>query len=173
MEIQKIWPSLYLFNDDHVHTSGLATSQWHQAGWSNRCVTSMCDINLMPTVEVTLTSTVDVTKTFVFDLWLMVNWHQLLTSFWCQFNIFCPLGTVLLLKDVLGWCDACMFHTPVRHGFGKHQWTLQLLAVGKGNSNQTGQQHNPKTVELFFINTSLSALWWCVWVPLEITTSYL
>ena len=27
-------------------------------------------------------------KSFNFDLWLMVSWHQPLTSFWCQFNIF-------------------------------------------------------------------------------------
>ena len=31
-------------------------------------------------------------KTFIIDLWLMIIWHQLLTSFWCQFNIFVPTG---------------------------------------------------------------------------------
>ena len=32
----------------------------------------MCNINLMPTVDVNLMLTVDITKTFIFDLWLMM-----------------------------------------------------------------------------------------------------
>ena len=54
---------------------------------------SLLDINLIPTVDVNMMSTVDVTKTFTFDLWLMVSWCQVLTSFLCQFNICCPLGS--------------------------------------------------------------------------------
>ena len=42
---------------------------------------SMCNNNLKPTVDVNLILTVDVTKMFVFDLLLMVSWHQLFILF--------------------------------------------------------------------------------------------
>ena len=58
-----------------------------------QCLMSMCDINLIPTVDVNLMSTVNVSKHFIFDLWLMVSQHQKLTSLWCQFTILNPLGT--------------------------------------------------------------------------------
>ena len=54
---------------------------------------SMCDINLMPTGDVNLTSTVDITKTFRFDLWLMVSWCQL---------ILISIQHFLLTRDVCG-----------------------------------------------------------------------
>ena len=57
----------------------------------------MCDINLMPTVDVNFMSTVHVTKTFLFDLWLMVSWP--LTSFSCQFNIVCSLHKQLWINN--------------------------------------------------------------------------
>ena len=40
----------------------------------------MCDINLMLPVDVNVMLTVDSTKTFICNLWLMVSWRKLLTS---------------------------------------------------------------------------------------------
>ena len=34
---------------------------------------AMCDINLLPTADFNLMSTVDMTKKIIFDLWLMVS----------------------------------------------------------------------------------------------------
>ena len=58
----------------------------------------MCDISVMPTGGLMLT--VEVTNMFIFDLWLMVSRHQLLTSVWCQFNICCSLGCYTVLRHV-------------------------------------------------------------------------
>ena len=57
-------------------------------------------------------------KLSFFDLWLMVSWHQLLTSIWCQFNIFCPLGYIVLT-----------LYTKCRH-------KLQIVNIEQAYSNK-------------------------------------
>ena len=46
---------------------------------------SICEINLIPIVDINLLSSVDITNTFIFDLWLMVSLVELLTSTFCTY----------------------------------------------------------------------------------------
>ena len=63
-----------LENDHGWKKSWLKKKLWLE----KNVLVSMCDINLMPTVDVNLMVTVHVIKTFIFYLWLMINWRQLL-----------------------------------------------------------------------------------------------